>query len=413
MSKLAILGGVPINAERPAHMKWPVGGPKEREAILRVLNSGIWGTLGPESKAFAEEYAQYCRVKHALPVLNGTVSLELALRALNIGYGDDVIVPPYTFTASVTSIAMTGAMPVFADIEPDTFNISAESCERALTPGTRAVIGVHLGGRPFDADALKAFADKHGLFLIEDAAHAHGSEWRGRRTGSLGTAGSFSFQASKNLSCGEGGCVTTDDTALYEKLWSLHHNGRSFLDGSYDHPYLGTDARLAEWQCAILRARMGRVDADISKRMENAEYLEGQLARFPFFLPMKKDGRVTRNALHLMPFRYIKAGLNGLPREVFLTALKAENVCVVDSGYSTPVYDLEFLRTGAFKKATGRAFSPPAAEDMVNNERAARAEGCWMYHSVLLGEKRDMDKIAEAFGRIAAQADALAGIEEA
>jgi dTDP-4-amino-4,6-dideoxygalactose transaminase len=308
---------------------------------------------------------------------------------------------------------MTGAMPVFADIEPDTFTISVESCERILTPRTRAIIGVHLGGRPFDADALKAFADKHDLFLLEDAAHAHGSEWRGRRTGSLGTAGSFSFQASKNLSCGEGGCVTTNDTALYKKLWSLHHNGRHFSDGSYDHPYLGTDARLAEWQCAILRARMGRIDGDINKRMDNAEYLDNQLAQFPFFLPMKKDERITRNALHVAPFRYMKAGLNGLSREIFLMALKAENVCIVDNGYSTPVYDLEFLKTDTFKKAVGRAFSPPAAEDKLNNERAAHVEGCWMYHSVFLGEKQDMNKIVEAFGRIAAQADALADIKEA
>jgi len=407
MNKLAILGGTPINAEPPTYIRWPVAGDVDREAILRVLRSGVWGTLGPENKAFSEEYAAYCHVRHALPVVNGTVSLELILRALGIGRGDDVILPPYTFTASATSIAMVGAMPVFADIEPDTYTISAKSCERVVTPHTRAVIGVHLGGYPFDVDALKRFADRHGLYLIEDAAHAHGSEWRGRRAGSLGCAGSFSFQGSKNLNCGEGGCVTTNDSALYETLWSLHHNGRRFGDGSFAPPYLGTNARLAEWQCALLRARMLRVDADIDRRMENAAYLDKQLSQFPFFLPMKNDERITRNALHLYVFRYRSEGLKDLPRAAFVKALRAENVCDIANGYSTPIYDMEFLRTEAFQKATGSSFAPPSLENRKVNEHAAHAEGCWICHSSLLGTRSDMDRIIEAFARIADQADAI------
>lgn len=409
--KLACLGGTPVCLESPETLRWPTGGELEREALLRVLASGTWGTLGPENAAFSEEYAKYCHARYALPVLNGTVSLELLLRALGIGRGDEVIVPPYTFTASVTAIALVGAMPVFADIDPDTYTISPESTEAAITERTRAIIGVHLGGRPFDVDAIKAIADRHGLHLIEDAAHAHGSEWQGRRVGSLGTAGSFSFQASKNISCGEGGAITTNDEALYQRLWGIHHNGRKYGEYGYDHPYLGTDARLAEWQCAMLRARMARLDADIDRRMDSARYLDEQLAQFPFFRAMKPDQRITRNGLHLYSFKYLEEGLKGLSRSVFLKALAAENVCMAADGYSQPIYELEFLRTAAFEKAAGCAFIPPKPETMPHNERAAKKEGAWLYHSSLLGERRDIDKIIEAFAKIQQQADELLAVE--
>ncbi len=406
MSELAILGGHPILEKKPAYMKWPTGGPLEREALLRTLDSGVWGTLGEENAAFARRYAEYCGVKHALPVLNGTVSLELIFRALEIGYGDEVIVPPYTFSASVHGIILAGAAPVFADIEPDTYTICPKSVEENITSRTKAILGVHLGGRPVDMDALGVIACKYGLYLIEDAAHAHGSEWCGQRTGSLGEAGSFSFQASKNISCGEGGAITTNNTKLYERLWSLHHNGRGYGDGGYDHPLLGTDARLAEWQCAVLSARMDRIDQDIESRMHAAARLDEALGKLPFIEVMRQDPRITRNALHLYTFKYKADALGGLPRDLFIRALDAENVCMPAIGYSEPIYDMQMLYTEDYRRMTGCRFENP--KDMLPyNERAARVEGCWLYHSSLLGTDRDTDRIVEGFERVAAGAEQL------
>ena len=406
MSKLAILGGTPVFDQPPAYTLWPRGGEKEKEALLRTLRSGVWGTLGEENKRFAEAYAAYCQTAYALPVLNGTISLELIFRALGIGYGDEVIVPPYTFSASVHSIALAGAMPVFADIDPETFTLDPVSVEQRVTPKTRAILGVHLGGRMFDADALSDIAARHGLYLIEDAAHAQGSEWKGHRAGSVGIAGSFSFQASKNICSGEGGAVTTNDQALYQKLWSLHHNGRAFETGHYDHPYLGTDARLSEWQCAILSARLERLDADIELRMKNAAYLDEQLSALPYFKALEQDDRITRNSMHLYCFRYLAEGLEGLPRRLFIKALQAEIGNVVCEGYCEPIYDMAMLYSDDFKRMTGRVFTNPR-EQLPGNERIAHAEGCWMTHSSLLGPQSDMDRIVEAFAKVGSGAAEL------
>ncbi|NLG24040.1 MAG: DegT/DnrJ/EryC1/StrS family aminotransferase [Clostridiales bacterium] len=406
MSKLAILGGAPMLAELPAYTRWPVPGNDAAEALNAVLESGVWGTLGPANAAFAAQYAAYCGTRFALPVLNGTVSLELILKALGVGYGDEVIAPPYTFTATIHAIVSVGATPVFADIDPGSYTLCPISCEQMITPRTRAIIAVHLGGRPADWDALSEVAGRHGLPLIEDSAHGAGSEFRRRRTGSLGVAGSFSFQASKNLSSGEGGAITTNDEALYHRLWSLHHNGRAFGDGGYDHPVLGTDARLSEWQCAMLLAGMKRLDADNERRMRSAAILDRALGRLPFIEPMRPDDRITRNGIHMYVFKYKKEGLKGLPRSLFIKALAAENVCQPAEGYCDPIYDMGFLRSAAYQKATGSVFKDSSAR-LPGNELAAREQGCWLYHASLLGDDEDIYRIVEAAERVAGQADEL------
>jgi len=403
MSTLACLGGAPVKAALSPYHAWPTAGESEREAMRRVLHSGTWGTIGPESVAFGREFADYCQAEFGLAVINGTVSLELILRALEIGRGDEVIVPPYTFSATIHSVCLAGAMPVFADTDTETYTLSPASVEAHITDRTRAIIAVHLGGRPCDMDALLAIAQKHDLPLIEDAAHAHGSEWRNQRIGSLGTAGSFSFQASKNISCGEGGFITTRNEALYRKIWKIHNSGRDLAEAT--DPVISTNARLAEWQCALLRARMLRLDGDIEKRMENAAYLDREMAEFPFLKPLKADERITRNGLHLYVFRYLQENL-GISRELFLKALAAENVTQAGPGYCEPLYDAAFLYSPAFEKMTGRKFANPKAE-LPGNERCAHLEGCWMYHSSLLGERSDMDAMLEAFEKIARHADEL------
>ena len=163
MKRLAILGGEPINKKTPEFIKWPVPGELEEKALLEVLESGKWGSDGDQKHALSREFAEYCGTKHALPVINGTVCLEMILRALGIGRGDEVVVSPYTFVASVHAIVNTGAFPVFADTDPETQNLSPESCERAVTDRTRAIMAVHMGGRPADLDALLEISNRLGI----------------------------------------------------------------------------------------------------------------------------------------------------------------------------------------------------------------------------------------------------------
>ena len=225
------------------------------------------GTLGGEVNKFSRRFAEYQQANiWNICVTNGTVTLEVILRGLGIGYGDEVIVPPYTFNATVSSVVFVGATPVFTDIEEGTYNIDPGKIEEAITPNTKAIIPVHIGGRACNMDRIMEIAKKHNLYVIEDCAHAHGSEWKGRRVGSIGDAGSFSFQASKNLTAGEGGFITVNDTKLFEKFWSVHHCGRDYHGKVwYDHVNIGTNARMTEWQAAILDAQMDKLDEEIEK----------------------------------------------------------------------------------------------------------------------------------------------------
>lgn len=403
MKRLAILGGEPINKKTPEFIKWPVPGELEEKALLEVLESGKWGSDGDQKHALSREFAEYCGTKHALPVINGTVCLEMILRALGIGRGDEVVVSPYTFVASVHAIVNTGAFPVFADTDPETQNLSPESCERAVTDRTRAIMAVHMGGRPADLDALLEISNRLGIPLVEDASHAHGSEWKATKVGSYGIAGAFSCQASKNISSGEGGIITTNDSELYERLLCLHDNGRA--GGVVSQ--LGTNARLAEWQCAMLRAQLRRLDGDNKRRYRNKEIIEDAFRQTGFLEPLKHDDRITMNSCHVFTFRYHSERLLGLTRQQFFKALNAENVCSGGPGYIEPIYTMKFIHSDEFLKKTGRKFTTKP-EEMPGNEIVAHSEGCWFYHSTLLGEKEDTERIAEAIFKVEANAEQLA-----
>ncbi|NLC44902.1 MAG: DegT/DnrJ/EryC1/StrS family aminotransferase, partial [Clostridiales bacterium] len=305
MSKLAIRGGKPlIEKSIPS---WPQSSTEELKRLKKVLESEKWGLLGPQVTEFTNRYGIYCDAKYAVATSNGTISLELILRSLNIGRGDEVIIPSYTFVATASAVTFVGATPIFADTDESTYNIDPKSIEEHITTNTKAIIAVHVGGRPCDLDQLLKISKKQGLYLIEDAAQAHGSEWKGTRVGAIGDVGSFSFQASKNLSCGEGGAVVTNNEEIYHNVWSIHHCGREFgNDSNYNHPILGTDARMSEWQAAILNEQMNRLEIDTEKRMANAKYLTQRLQELDFIETLYDDPRITRNSYHLYIFKYKK-----------------------------------------------------------------------------------------------------------
>ena len=251
MSALALTGGNP--AKTKPFPAWPQFDERERQALLGVLDSGVWWrTPGTQTAKFEREFAAFHQARHGVAVTNGTHALEVALLALGVGPGDEVIVPDYTFVATASAVLMTGAVPVLVDVRPDTYCIDCDQSEAAIGPRTKAVIPVHMGGHPADLDRLTDIAARRGLELIEDCAHAHGSQWRGRAVGTFGRMGTFSFQQSKLMTAGEGGIIITNDDNTERLLRSVHDCGRMPGQWFYSHYIYGSNYRLSEWQGAIL-----------------------------------------------------------------------------------------------------------------------------------------------------------------
>lgn len=409
MAELAILGGAPVRTARfPA---WPQYGEEERRALYEVLAARVWSSAeGPKKRDLEARFAAAQDAAHAVAVSNGTVALEIALRACGVGAGDEVIVPAYTFLATASAVLQVNALPVFVDIDPETYNIVPAMAEAAVTARTKAIIGVHFAGQPCDLDGLRDVAHRHGLRLIEDAAQAHGAGWRDRHVGALGDVGTWSFQASKNLTAGEGGMVTTDDAALAARARSLHNCGRTPDGEWYEHALLGGNHRLTEWQSAILLAQLGRLPAQVARREAAAEYLDAALARIPGLRPLGRDPRATTHAYHLYLFRYDPSGFDGLDRDTFLRALRAEGI-PASGGYAIPLNRQPVFVERAFDTvATGYdpAYPPTrfAALDLPATERAC-AEAVWLPQNLLLGADADLADVVAAVEKVRRNAAAL------
>ncbi len=381
---LAIDGGAPVR-QTPFH-PWPIYDQTEEKLLLEVLHSGNWGTLsGRKVIEFEQQFAEFQHARYGICVPNGTAALELALRALQIGPGHEVITTPYTFIATSSAILQTGARPVYVDIDLETYNLNPAQVEAAITPRTRAILPVHLGGRPADLDCILAVAQKHALAVLEDACQAWGSEWRNRRVGAIGDLGAFSFQASKNITAGEGGIVITNNPQLAETCWSIHNVGRVRHGSWYQHEVLGMNLRLPEWEGAILQAQLKRLPVHMPVRAENVRYLRRLLlAEMPGLIPLSEDARVTASSNHLMLLRYQSNHFGGRSREEFLRAMLAEGIEPISGGY-VPLH-----LSPAIRKATGGA--PPA---LPAAEQAGR-ETIWINQTPFLGNHADMDSILEA-----------------
>lgn len=277
---------------------WPAQRDDALAAFERVAAAGAF-SLGPELEAFEDEFAAYCQTRHAVGVANGTAAVELALRALGVGHGDEVVTTAHTFVATVEAIAATGATPVLIDIDPVTRCLDPGALERAVGVRTAAVVAVHLYGRPAEMGAIGELCDAAAVPVVEDAAQAHGATSDGRRTGSLGAVGCFSFYPTKNLGAmGDGGAVTTDDETLAAMVRSLRHHG-SAPDDANRHERPGRTERLDSLQAALLRGRLVRLDADNEARRAAADGYRERLAGVEGIeLPMR-DGPSERSVHHL------------------------------------------------------------------------------------------------------------------
>jgi len=404
--KLALLGGTPVRNQ--PFTSWPVFGKTEERRLLRTLRSGQWGRLhGTEVAEFENRFAVMHGCRLGIAVVNGTVALRIALLAAGIREEDEVIVPPYTFFSTASSVIEANAVPVFADIDLDTFNLDPRAVEAAITPRTRAIIPVHFAGQPADLNAIMAIARKRKLTVIEDAAHAHGAMYRNRPAGSLGHMASFSFQSSKNMSSGEGGIITTNNGRLAEACRSIQNCGRSPTGLWYEHHVISGNYRLGEFQGAVLNAQLDRLEGQTQTRDRNGQYLAAELSRLPGIHPQKRPGDCTRHSYHLFMLR-VDGRKFGAPRVAVIKALQAEGIpCSGGYGYSLP-------RQPMFRNKTFGPYLPNASarlnyrkDSYPNSDLICREQCIWFEQSIFLGRRADMDDIARAMEKVYENREAL------
>ena len=400
MSKLALHGGKPVRTE--PFPTWPRWDEREITAVTEVVRSGKWGSkAGTRVQAFERAFADYHGARHGVCVNSGTTALRVALQALGIGAGDEVIVPAYTFVATASAVLELGALPVFADIDLTTFNLDPNEIERLVTPRTRAVLPVHFGGRPVDLSAVVEICRKHDLQIVEDAAQAWGSEWQGRKVGTFGKAGGFSFQSSKNITAGEGGILLSDDDAVADLCRGIANCGRVQGRPWYEHHFLGGNYRMTELQAAVLLVQLERYEELKQIRERNARLLDQQLAEIEGIEPLTSDPNVTANSRHLYIFRYQKAEFGDAPKSRFLEALRAEGI-PASPGYSLPLYQQPMFQKRAFGPLHRNAEALPdyARVALPNTERACHEEAVWLTQNVLLGSEQDMMDVVRAISKI-------------
>jgi len=387
MAKLAINGAKPlIQKEFPC---WPVWDDDDLKEVQQVIKSGEWGIGGKKIDKFAEVFSKYHHTRFAVPVANGSVAIDLVLESLDIGEGDEVIVPDITFMATAAAPIRRGAETVLIDIDPDTFCMNPELLEDLITDNTKAVIPVHLGGHPCDMESIMTIADKYGLHVIEDCSHAHGALWSKKYVGTYGDCGTFSLQASKTLNCGEGGVIVTDNEKLFDMCNSIANAGRAAGPLDYHHYRCGTNYRLTNIQAALLLSQMKKFDEQCKKRDQNGKLLTDLLNQIDGVKPQMRAPKLGRHGYYLFIF-VIEAGI---PKEKFKKALQAEGV-PVQLEYPG-IHELEFIRK---KKTVTGTF--PVAEHVYRNS-------VWLFHHPLLADTDSVHKIADAIKKVIDNKDEL------
>lgn len=414
----AILGGEPLlkNHDWP---DWPVWNPEtDEKRLLEVMRSGVWSRKNVVTE-FENRWAEVIGSKRCLAVVNGTNALNASLAQLEIGWGDEVLVTPYTFIASVSSILFNGAIPVFVDIDPETFQMDPDKIEEKITSRTKAIMPVHILGLPCDMERIMAIAGKHNLEVIEDACQAWLAEINHKKMGTFGHAGCFSFQNSKNIPIGECGAIVSDDDEFIDRCYSYHNYGNPYgtVAGEVGAGTirLGTKLRITEYQAAIGLAQLERLEEQTETRNVRAGYLKSKIEKIDGIMPYRLYDNVTRAAFHLFPFLYNKDEFNGLSRDKFLKALRAEGVPCSD-GYRE-LNKMPFIKS-AFES---RFFKKFYSSDQINYERFLEENHCpkneilcneqavWLPQNVLLGSVNDMDKIADVFEKISINSELLNG----
>jgi dTDP-4-amino-4,6-dideoxygalactose transaminase len=416
VGKLAITDGKPLR--RAPFTTWPMASKEEAAALQDVLTSSKWGGQpfpGKHAEAFAKKFAEVHTAKYAQCVNTGTVAIQAALKAIGIRPGDEVIAPAYTWEGTVGPVLLVNALPVFVDIDPETYCLDAKLIEQAITPKTKAILPVHLGMRFADMDEILRIAAKHNLKVIEDCAHAHGGKWKGKGAGSMGDLGAFSFQSSKLITSGEGGAVITNNLEYMERVQSYINAGRASVTDKYHHRIVGFNYRLGEFQAAVLGPQLDRLPAQAAIREKNMKHFEAQLQNAPEIGLLKPDPRITGPAPYGYVMKYFSEKAKDIPRAAFVAALQLEGI-PCDGLFYEPVYksslfpvdpaDFPALSWGREKPLDLRSiYSCPQAD------RAAYHEAVWFPHQHFLGTTEDVDAIANAIHKVLGSLEELRGLD--
>jgi dTDP-4-amino-4,6-dideoxygalactose transaminase len=416
MGKLAIAGGKPVRSK--PFTGWPIYSAKDAQALQKVLKSRNWGGFPFPNRiahSFAQKFAKFQGAKYGLAVSNGTIAIEIALKAADIQPGDEVIVPAYTWEGTVGPVLLLNAVPVFVDVDPDTYCLDARLIEKAITPKTKAILPVHLAMRFADMDEIMRIAKEHQLLVIEDCAHAHGGKWRSKGAGATGHLGCFSFQSSKLMTCGEGGAVITSNLEHCERAQSYMNCGRASVTDKYKHRMIGFNYRITELQAALLEGQLERLPKQAKVRQGNMEHLEKRLAGTPGLGFLRHDKRQTQVAAYQFVFKYFSNHFRGIPRAAFLGALQTEGI-PCDGLFYEPVYrSALFPVEPRLYPALSWGRSEPL--DLKNSfscpvsECAAYEESVWLPHHIFLGSKKDTDDIADAILKVAENIEELRNLK--
>jgi dTDP-4-amino-4,6-dideoxygalactose transaminase len=407
-AKLAILGGE--KAVQMTYPAWPVHDEREVEAVTAVIRSGNWGGYpypGPRTRAFLEKFLEFQGGQHAIMAANGTVTMEIALRAAGIGWGDEVIVPAYTFQATATAPMAAGAIPVIVDIDPQNYCLDPQAVEAAITPRTRAIIPVHVGSLMADMDALMEIAERHNLVVIEDCAHVHGMQWQGQGAGTLGHFGSFSLQSSKILTAGEGGVLICKTQELADAAASIVNCGRP--PGEHGEvTVLGANFRSSELHAALAAVQLERLPTQTATREAAVSYMDEALSEIPGVRVLRPDPRITRRSV----FQYIFAiepAVWGVDHGAICAALEAEGL---DAGIGYP----PMHRYELFQPQQSRLPVPTAHPERFHFAEmdfpvatyAHEQEAVWLGEAVFRAGKAGVDQAVVAIRKVYEQRDALA-----
>ena len=407
----ALLGGP--KAHKTGWQPWPQWDAEKFNPRMNAVMQGRSWSRGGKVNEFEKKWADMHGSKHCLTTVNGTNALSAAWMQLDIRPGDEVICSPYTFSASVFGVLYKGAMPVWADIDPMTFQIDPEKIKEKITPRTKGILPVHICGYPSDMPAIMKIAKEHNLFVVEDACQAHLAEIDGKKVGTFGNAGCFSFQTSKTLPIGEGGGILTDDSEYYDRLFSYHNFG--YASGtmagqisSITALILANKIRMAEYQAVIGLCQMENLEEQHRIRNENAAYLSAKLSAYPGVTPVKFHKGGTQASYYIYSMIYNPEGLDGLSRERFMEAMNAEGV-PVGSGYpNDPIYTQPFLHE-VFKSDIYKKFYTADELDFENYKERNHCpaliktfhSALWIWNGgLMLGTKSDMDDIVNAVDKI-------------
>jgi dTDP-4-amino-4,6-dideoxygalactose transaminase len=414
MPTLAILGGTPVRSQE--YGPWPQHDEREVDAVAAVVRSGIWGghpAPAPRASQFVQRFAEYQGARYGALMVNGTVTLEVALKALGIGWGDEVIVPAVTFEATYYACIAAGALPVIVDVTEATLTIDPNQVEAAITERTKAIIPVHLGHQMADMDRIIEIARRHGVAVVEDAAHAHGQRWSKNGAGCIGDFGSFSHQSTKSLTAGEGGTLLTQDEHLAELATSIIDCGRPRDLDEKEYTF-GANYRLGELHAALLLAQLDRFEDQRVERERAARYFEERAPQIPGVRVMPADPRVTRWSFYQYIFAVDPEAFAGATNEVICRALDAEGV-PADTGFRS-ARDAELFNVSLSRLPVAVEYADRLDQARMSfpvADRVTRREQIFLDHPIFLSGTQGIDDALEALAKVQAESRALMSSEVA